>query len=86
METPISDKPYRERLFDFVKDPELKEIDTKFEPYFELHGIEDASDLFDVVQSLPNAITGRLVWKTQRDLPIELKKAIIGVYSRYFVQ
>jgi hypothetical protein len=37
METPIGEKPYRERLFDFVKDPELAEIDTKFEPYFELY-------------------------------------------------
>lgn len=79
--------PYRERMFEFSKDPELTQLDKKYEPYLNLHEIETVSDLFDVVQGSKNdAISGRLVWTTQRDLPIELKKDIIAIYSRYFVE
>ncbi|WPV01660.1 hypothetical protein SNE26_07725 [Mucilaginibacter sp. cycad4] len=82
----IGKRNYQDRLFAFINDSELAVIDTKFEPYFELHKIEDIFDLFDVVQSAPDdAITGKLVWKMQRDLPIELKKAVIAVYNKYFV-
>jgi len=78
--------PYRERMFEFITDPELAQLDKKYEPYLNLHEIDAISDLFDVVQGAKNeAISGRLIWTTQRNLPIELKKDIIAIYSRYFV-
>jgi len=87
METSEKELPYRERMFRFVKDPELAQLEKKYEPYLDLHDLEEISELYDIVQAPPNdAITGRLIWTTQRDLPIDLKKDIIAIYSRYFVK
>jgi hypothetical protein len=85
MEDHADESNYQDRLFAFINDNELAAIGQRFQPYFELHKIEHIFDLFDVVQSATNDITiGKLIWKTQRDLPIELKRAVIDVYSRHF--
>lgn len=86
MEASDPELPYRERMFKFVKDPELDQLDEKYEAFLDLHNIETVSELYDVVEaSKYNALTGKLVWTIQRDLPIELKRDIIRIYSKYFV-
>ncbi|WP_114937503.1 hypothetical protein [Mucilaginibacter endophyticus] len=85
MEEHADESNYQNRLFAFINDNELAAIGQRFEPYFELHKIKDIFDLFDVVESASSDInTAKLIWKMQRDLPIELKKAVIDVYGRYF--
>lgn len=87
METPEIELSYRERIFRFVRDYDLAQLEKKYEPYLNLHDLEELSKLYDIVQASPNeAITGRLIWTTERDLPIELKKDIIAVYSKYFIE
>ncbi|SEM76952.1 hypothetical protein SAMN05192574_101754 [Mucilaginibacter gossypiicola] len=85
MEEHADKSNHQDRVFAFINDKEFAAIGQRFEPFFELHKIEVIFDLFDVVQSDScGNNTAKLIWKTQRDLPIELKKAIIDVYSRYF--
>ena len=85
MDDHAGESNYQDRLFAFINDKEFATIGQRFKPYFELHKIEGIFDLFDVIQSDSGDInTAKLIWKTQRDLPIELKKAVIDVYGRYF--
>jgi hypothetical protein len=85
MEENAGESNYQDRVFAFINDKVFAVIDQRFKPYFELHKIEVIFDLFDLVQSASGDITTvKLIWKTQRDLPIELKKAVIDVYGRYF--
>jgi hypothetical protein len=85
MEDHAGESNYKDRLFAFINDKEFAAIGQRFKPYFELHKIEGIFDLFDVIQSDSGGNnTAKLIWKTQRDLPIELKKAVIDVYGRYF--
>lgn len=85
MDEHAGESNYQDRLFSFINDKEFAAIGQRFEPYFELHKIEVIFDLFDVIQSDSGGNnTAKLIWKTQRDLPIELKKAVIDVFSRYF--
>lgn len=67
-------KPYRERLFSLVADPALKAMESKYEPYLDLHAIEDVLEGCDIIQSNPGeSVTGKLIWKEGYDLPLELK-------------
>ncbi|WEA03852.1 hypothetical protein [Mucilaginibacter sp. SJ] len=85
MEEHAGENNYQDRVFAFINDKEFATIDQRFKPYFELHKIEGIFDLFDVIQSDSGGNnTAKLIWKTQWDLPIELKKAVIDVYSRHF--
>ncbi len=69
-----------------VVDPEFKTLEKKYQPYLELHGIEEILDVFDIKQSPPcETITGKLIWHSEYDLPIDLKKDIIKIFNKYFV-
>jgi len=85
MEEHAGESNYQDRIFAFINDKEFAAIGQRFEPYFELHKIAAIFDLFDVIQSDSGDINkAKLIWNTQLDLPIELKKAVIDVYNRYF--
>jgi len=77
-------KSYSERMQSFVTDPEVKLIDAKYDPYFELHLIEGMFAICDVVQSNSGVTIGKLIWRTEHELPIELKKDIIKLFRRHF--
>lgn len=78
-------KPYRDRMASIVTDPEFEILYKKYLPYLELHGIEEIFGVFDVVQASPEeAITGKLIWHPEYDLPLELKKDIIRIFHRHF--
>ncbi|WP_158825691.1 hypothetical protein [Mucilaginibacter lacusdianchii] len=65
---------------------EIPPLNEKYDSYFDLHGIEDIGDLFDVIQvhNSPD-ITGKLIWKGNHDLPTELIRDITQLFNRYFV-
>lgn len=81
--SPIT-KSYSERMQGFVTDPEVQQIDAKYDPYFELHLIEGIFSICDVIQSHSGINTGKLIWKTEHDLPIELKKDVIKLFRKHF--
>jgi hypothetical protein len=77
---------YSDRMQSFVTDPELKLLEDKYEPYLDIHVIEDILEVCDIIQAKPGEpVTGKLIWHTEHDLPIELKKDIIKLYRRHFV-
>jgi hypothetical protein len=79
-------KSYSDRMQSFVTDAELFELDKKYDPYLELHQIDDVLDTFDIIQNAPNEmISGKLIWDTRFDLPTEFKRDIITLYNRHFV-
>jgi hypothetical protein len=83
---PKAQKTFSDRMQDFVTDPEIKMLEAKYEPYLDLHVIEFLLEVCDVVKApLGEPVTGKLIWKTDRDLPIELKKDIIKLYRRHFI-
>jgi hypothetical protein len=77
-------KSYSERMKSLMADPDVEFINTKFTPYFELHKITDMFDVCEVMQAQSGASAGKLVWRTDHDLPIELKKDIIKLFRRHF--
>jgi hypothetical protein len=80
-------KPYRDRMSSIVADPEFKSLEKKYQPYLELHGFEDIFGVFDIKQAPSGeAITGKLIWHSEYDLPIDLKKDITKIFNRYFVE
>ena len=84
MDQPIS-RTYSERMQAFVTDPELKVLEGKYEPYLDIHVIEDILAVCDVIQApAGDSVTGKLIWHTEHDLPIELKRDIIKLYRRHF--
>ena len=69
-----------------VADPEFITLEKKYQPYFELHCIEEIFSFFDIKQTPPGeAITGNLIWHSENDLPINLKKDITNIFDRYFI-
>lgn len=79
-------KPYRERMFSLVADPELKAMEIRYEPYLDIHAIEDVLEGCDIIQANPGDVpTGKLIWKEGYDLPLELKRDIITLYNKYFI-
>jgi hypothetical protein len=69
-----------------VADPEFKTLEKKYQPYLELHGIEEIFGVFDIKQAPPGeALTAKLIWHSEYDLPIDLKKDIIKIFNKYFV-
>jgi hypothetical protein len=78
-------KPYRDRIQNFVTDPDLKALDKKYEPYLDIHEIE-ILDTFDIIQNPSDKpITGKLIWNRDFDYPTELKRDIILLYNRHFI-
>jgi hypothetical protein len=69
-------KPYRDRMQSFVSDPDLKALDEKYEPYLDIHQIDNVLDACD---------TGKLIWDTEYDYPTDLKRDIILLFNRHFV-
>lgn len=79
-------KPYRERMFSLVADPELKAMEIRYEPYLDIHAIEDVLEGCDIIQASPEDVpTGKLIWKEGYDLPLELKRDIINLYNKHFI-
>jgi hypothetical protein len=77
---------YQNRMSNVVADPEFKSLEEKYRPYLDLHGIEKIFDVFDIKQAPPGeAITGKLIWHSEYDLPIDLKKDITMIFNKYFV-
>ena len=72
----------------FVNDPLLDELDKKFEPYLEIHQIDDIRDTFNLVVEDKNAaiLDYKLFWNTDLDLPTELKKDILNLYNKHFLK
>ena len=69
-----------------IADPEFETLEKKHQPYFELHGIEGIFGVFDIKQTPPGeAITGKLIWHSEYDLHIDLKKDITNIFDRYFI-
>jgi hypothetical protein len=79
-------KSYSERMQSFVSDPELLDLDKKYDPYLDLNQIDDVLDTFDIIQSpVTEIVTGKLVWNTELDLPTEFKKDLMSLLNRHFV-
>jgi hypothetical protein len=79
-------KTYSERMMSFVTDPDVAKLDQKYDPYLDIHEIGDILDTCDVIQNPPDEpITGKLIWKTDHDYSTELKRDIIELYNRHFV-
>ncbi|MDB4918805.1 hypothetical protein [Mucilaginibacter sp.] len=79
-------KSYSDRMQSFVTDPDLKALDKKYEPYLEIHQIEDVMEACDIIQNPSNeTVMGKLIWNTDYDYPTELKRDIILLYNRHFV-
>ncbi|WP_462266469.1 hypothetical protein [Mucilaginibacter sp.] len=79
-------KSYQERMSSIMADPEFQLIQKKYQPYLDLHGIEEILGVFDIKQAPPGeAITGKLIWHSEYDLPIDLKKDITKIFNKYFV-
>ncbi|MEO3402388.1 hypothetical protein AAFN85_00695 [Mucilaginibacter sp. CAU 1740] len=77
---------YQNRMSNVVADPEFKSLEEKYRPYLDLYGIQDIFDVFDVKQAPSGeAITGKLIWHSEYDLPIDLKKDITKIFNNYFV-
>ncbi len=70
-------KPYRDRMSSIVTDPEFDILEKKYQLYLDLHGIEEIFGVFDIKQTQTGeAITGKLIWHSEYDLRIDLKKDI----------
>ncbi|MXV52027.1 hypothetical protein GS399_13680 [Pedobacter sp. HMF7647] len=81
----VQPKSYSDRMQEFVTDPEIKKMEDKYEPYLEIHEMEDVLEGCDIIQSSPGeAVTGKLIWKSNYDLPLDLKKDIIALYNKHF--
>lgn len=79
-------RPYRDRMGSIAADAEFEILEKKYQPFLEMHGIEDIFGVFDIVQAQPeDAVTGKLIWIQERDLRIELKKDITRIFNRHFV-
>lgn len=79
-------KTYSERMQSFVSDPEFIDLDKKYDPYLDLHQIDDVFDTFDIIQNpVTEIVSGKLVWNTELELPKELKKDLISLFDRHFV-
>jgi hypothetical protein len=79
-------KTYSKRMQSFVSDPELLDLDTKYDPYLELHQIDDVLDTFEIIQNTATeTLTGKLIWNTELELPTELKKDLMRLFDRHFV-
>jgi len=79
-------KTYSNRMQTFVSDPELPLLDKKYAPYLELYKIDDVLDTFDIIQNpVSDSLTGKLIWNTDYDLPTELKKDLMRIFNRHFV-
>jgi hypothetical protein len=69
-----------------MADPEFQTLEKKYKPYLDLHGIGEIFGVFDIKQAPPGeAITGKLIWHSEHDLPIDLKKDITKIFDRYFI-
>lgn len=77
-------KSYRERMQSLMADADVEFINTKYTPYFELHKITSMFGVCDIIHAQSGVSTGKLVWRTDHELPIELKKDIIKLFRRYF--
>lgn len=81
-----STKSYSDRMQDFVTDPEIQQLEKKYEPYLDIHVIEDFLEVCDIVKApIGEPITGKLIWKADYDLPLEMKKDIINLFNKHFV-
>jgi hypothetical protein len=77
---------YSDRLQNIVADPELRVLDKKYEPYLDLHQIDNLMDACDIIQnSSTESVTGKLIWKDGYDYPSEIKRDIITLYNKHFV-
>lgn len=86
MDEQSSGKSYSDRMQSFVSDPELELLDLKYDPYLEIHQIDDVLFGCDIIQNPPDQlITGKLIWKEGYDVPLDLKKDILNLYNKHFV-
>jgi len=77
---------YQNRMNSIVTDPEFQVLEKKYQSYLDLHDIEEIFGVFDIKQGPPGeAITGKLIWHSEYDLPIDLKKDITKIFNKYFV-
>jgi len=59
-----------------------KSPDSTFDSSF----LSKIFDVFDIKQATSGeAITGKLIWHSEYDLPIDLKKDISKIFDKYFV-
>ncbi|MDB5122513.1 MAG: hypothetical protein JWP94_642 [Mucilaginibacter sp.] len=87
METSTIGKSYSDRMQLFVTDPELQSLDLKYDPYLEIHEMDDVLTGCDIVQiSTGDKENGKLVWNTEYDLPTELKRDIISLFNKHFAE
>jgi hypothetical protein len=79
-------RPYRDRMQSFVTDPDLKALDEKYQPYLDIHQIDNVLNACDIIQNPPTEkITGKLIWNADYDYPTDLKRDIILLYNRHFI-
>ncbi|WP_179415965.1 hypothetical protein HDF19_06695 [Mucilaginibacter sp. E4BP6] len=77
---------YSDRMQNIIADPELQVLDQKYEPYLDLHQTENLMDACDIIPNpSTEPVTGKLIWKEGYDYPIEIKRDIITLYNRHFV-
>lgn len=80
------EKSFNDRIQSFATDPELAILDKKYDPYLEIHKIDDILDTCDIIETPPSeAISAKLWWNTDYDLPTELKRDVIKLFNRHFV-
>ena len=77
-------KTYSDRMQDFVV--ESSSLNNKYEPYLDIHKIDDLRDCFDIVQ-IPgnNPPVGKIIWNDNYDLPVDIAKDIMLLFKRHFV-
>jgi hypothetical protein len=77
-------KTYSDRMQNFVV--EASSLNNKYEPYLEIHEIDDLRDCFDIVQIPGNKTpAGKIIWKDNYDLPVDIVKDVMLLFSRHFV-
>lgn len=79
------DETYRDKMRSFITDPDLIGLTTTYQPYLEMHQLGDVFATFDIVQNFPSKTNVyKLVWNTDYDLPIPLKRDLIALFKRHF--
>jgi|GEM_PF-4281277 len=77
-------KTYSDRMQDFVV--EAANLNDKYEPYLDIHSIDDLRDCFDIVQIPGDKIPGgKIIWKDNYDLPLDIVKDIMLLFNRHFI-
>jgi hypothetical protein len=77
-------KTYSDRMQDFVV--EASSLNNKYEPYLDIHEIDDLRDCFDIVQIPGNKTpVGKIIWKDNYDLPVDIVRDIMLLFNRHFV-